>query len=203
MSVHGQATSPGERARARRDRIACWVLGGGSLAVFLAYFVADLAGMVPRELSVTWRSGLRGSSALSGRYEELDPDLFLGVAIGDSRYRLNYATGHAIVTRPRFGIADWVVPERVTYQGQTFTVTALDSFALLYAIGVRTISLPPTLRYTNGAEGMVCAELRTLAVRLPDGSERVFPRAKGFDTPTLRRLTGQPPEPPTEEETAP
>ena len=52
--------------------------------------------------------------------------------------------------------------------------TALDTFALLHAEGVQTLSLPPSLHYTNAAENFPPKSLRTLAMRQPDGSERVY-----------------------------
>ena len=131
---------------------------------------------------------------LDGRYQEFDPDLCLGIAVGDTRYRFNYETRHAIVTRPLFGVRHWVVPDEVRYEGDVFTVTALDPFALLNATGVETVSLPPTLRHTNGAEALACRELRTLTLRLPGGGTRAFPQAKGFGERALRALIPQPSE---------
>lgn len=183
-----------DRARARRDRIARWLFLGCAAVLLGAYACADAAGVLPRELSVRWRSAHRGELDLDRRYAEFDPDLCLGIAVGDTRYRFNYATYHAIVTRPLFGVRHWVVPEEVRFEGDVFTVTALDPFALLNATGVETVSLPPTLRHTNGAEALACRELRTLTLRLPGGGARVFPQAKGFGEETLRRLAPQPSE---------
>lgn len=181
-------------ARARRDRIALRLFLGGAAALLGAYFVADAAQLLPHAISVRWRSAHRGVLDLDGRYQEFDPDLCLGIAVGDTRYRFNYETRHAIVTRPLFGVRHWVVPDEVRYEGDVFTVTALDPFALLNATGVETVSLPPTLRHTNGAEALACRELRTLTLRLPGGGTRAFPQAKGFGEGALRALIPQPSE---------
>lgn len=191
------APPPGDReeaARARRDRWALRLFLGACALLLGAYAVADAHGIVPRELSVRWRTQQRGRLNLDGRYTEFDPDLCLGIAIGDTRYRFNYASYHAIVTRPLFGVRRWVIPEEVRYEGDVFTVTALDPFALLNAPDAETVSLPPTLRHTNGAEALAGKTLRTLTLRLPDGTARDFPSARGFDEATLRRTLGLPPD---------
>ena len=120
------APPPGDReeaARARRDRWALRLFLGACALLLGAYAVADAHGIVPRELSVRWRTQQRGRLNLDGRYTEFDPDLCLGIAIGDTRYRFNYASYHAIVTRPLFGVRRWVIPEEVRYEGDVFTVT--------------------------------------------------------------------------------
>ena len=185
--------SDGE-ARARRDKIARWVFGVCAVLLFGGYVVADFSGVLPREVSVRWRSGLRFKTPDDlTRYKNFDPDLVLGIAIGDTRYWLNHARHHAIVTRPCFWVTDWFVPERVEYEGETYAVTALHPAALLYAEGVTRVSLPPSLLYTNRAEEFVNTELDSLELRLSDGTVRAFPHATGFDQATMRALLGLPP----------
>ena len=117
--------SDGE-ARARRDKIARWVFGVCAVLLFGGYVVADFSGVLPREVSVRWRSGLRFKTPDDlTRYKNFDPDLVLGIAIGDTRYWLNHARHHAIVTRPCFWVTDWFVPERVEYEGVTTSLSAL------------------------------------------------------------------------------
>lgn len=159
----------------RRDRVMRWLLFGVLGGLLAVYFCADVAGWVPPVYSVRERSRkLFLPSAIGERYDNFDPDLCLGVAIGETRYRLNYANGHAIVTRPLFGVTEWEIPERFTFQGQDFTVTALDPFALLNAVGVRTLSLPATLNWLNGATALATKDLQTITLRQEAQAPRTF-----------------------------
>lgn len=170
-------------ARERRDRAVRRLLLGGLGVLLAGYLCADAAGVLPGAVSVRAHTRRRTRIDLPDRYEEYDPDLALGIAVGDTRFRLNHAKGRAIVTRPVFGVADWVIPSAFEWQGRTFTVTALDPFALLNAQGVRAVSLPPTLRHTNQAERFPPESLRRLTLRRADGAERVF--APPFPIPLL------------------
>ena len=183
-----------DEARKRRDKIARWLFGVCAVVLLGGYVVADFAGVVPKEVSVRWRSGLHFDSPEdASRYKNFDPDLVLGIAIGDTRYWINHPKRIAIVTRPCFWVTDWTIPERVEHEGFTYTVAALHPAALLYAEGVTRVSLPSTLLYTNRAEEFVNPELQTLELRLPDGSTKTFPHAQGFTEATMRNLLGLPP----------
>lgn len=183
-----------EEARDRRDKIARWLFGACAILLLGGYVVADFSGIIPREVSVRWRSGLRFQTPDDAtRYKNFDPDLVLGIAIGDTRYWLNHPKRIAIVTRPCFWVTDWSIPERVEHEGTTYTVAALHPAALLYAEEVTRVSLPSTLLYTNRAEEFVNPELQTLELRLPDGSVETFPHAQGFTEATMRNLLGLPP----------
>lgn len=152
-----------------RGLLAC--LGGG----ILLYVACDLAGWVPERLSVQQRSRRRAfPTPIGERYENFDPNLCLGIAIGSTRYRLNYPLGHAIVTRPLFGVSEWEIPERFNHDGQSFEVTALDPFALLNAHGVRSVTLPPTMRWLNGAVALADDSLEQIVLRRRDGTEERF-----------------------------
>lgn len=155
----------------RRDRAFCRALLGGFGGLLVAYLCADAAGVLPAAVSVRAATQRRNRVEISDRYEEYDPDLVLGIAVGDTRFRLNYAKCRAIVTRPVFGVTEWIIPSSFELQGRVFTVTALDPFAFLNAQGVHTISLPPTLRYTNQAERFSPETLRQVKLRRADGSE--------------------------------
>lgn len=158
-----------------RDRLFLRGLVAVLAAALGLYVVCDLAGWVPARLSVQQRSRRRAfPTPIGERYESFDPDLCLGIAIGSTRYRLNYPLGHAIVTRPLFGVRDWEIPERFNHEGQSFEVTALDPFALLNATGVRSVSLPPTMRWLNGAVALACEELASITLRRRDGTEERF-----------------------------
>lgn len=161
-------------ARERLDRLVWrwWVGGLGMLLT--CYLLADAAEALPEAISVRAHTRRRNHIEIPERYEEYDPDLVLGIAVGDTRFRLNYGKCHAIVTRPIHGVTEWVIPSRFELQGRVFTVTALDAFALLNAQGVRTVSLPPTLRYTNEAENCPAETIRALTLRMADGTERTF-----------------------------
>lgn len=158
----------------RRDRLMRRLLLGGLGALFMCYLIADAAELLPEAVSVRIHTRRRNHIEIPERYEEYDPDLVLGIAVGDTRFRLNYGKCHAIVTRPIHGVTEWVIPSRFELQGRVFTVTALDAFALLNAQGVRTVSLPPTLRYTNEAENCPAETIRALTLRLADGTERTL-----------------------------
>ncbi len=174
--------------RARRDRLLGIALFGGLAVLLGCYWVADAVALVPEKFSVRYRRLLRretrstsaelalksGGVLLDTRYEDYDPDLMLGVAIGDTRFRLNHAKHRALVTRPIFGIKDWVIPAQVQYQGATYTVTALDTFALLNASGVETLSLPASLEHINQADAFPPASLRVVTHRQADGSVRTY-----------------------------
>lgn len=159
-------------AHERRDRLVRRLLLGGLGVVLVCYFFADAAELLPEAVSVRTRTLRRNRVEIPERYEEYDPDLVLGIAVGDTRFRLNYGKCRAVVTRPIHGVTEWIIPSTFELQGRVFTVTALDAFALLNAQGVHTVSLPPTLRYTNEAETCPAETLRTLILRQADGSER-------------------------------
>ena len=158
-----------------RDRLFLRGLVAVLAAALGLYLVCDLAGWVPARLSVQQRSRRRAfPTPIGERYESFDPDLCLGIAIGSTRYRLNYPLGHAIVTRPLFGVRDWEIPERFNHEGQSFEVTALDPFALLNAHDVRSVSLPPTMRWLNGAVALAGEALEEIRLRRRDGTEERF-----------------------------
>lgn len=174
-----------DAARIRRDcwmkRLAWFFLGGG----LTLYLVCDWAGVVPAAWSVMRRSAYDWREApteIGGRYDNFDPDLCLGVAIGETRYRLNYANHHAVVTRPLFGITDWEVPATFDFQGYTWLVSALDPFALLNAHGVRRVTLPTGLLWTNGALALADETIQEIVLRSPEGGEKTFRRPfEGLD----------------------
>lgn len=159
----------------RRDQLfrRCFLCLGGGLLVL--YIVLDLCGCLPVAISVTQRSVERWRSLfgrLPDRYETFDPDLCLGIAVGDTRYRFNYPKRIAIVTRPLFGVTDWEIPEEVEYDGVRYDVCALDPFAFLNAVGVESIRVPASIRYTNGAEELPAETLRRVTLCLPEGGTR-------------------------------
>lgn len=166
--------SPESIARAKRDRLALRLLLWSFIPLLIGYFIADGCGLLPVAVSVRIRNERRGRQELCFAKDNIDPDTVLGIAIGDTRFRLNYTNGHAIVTRPVFGVEEWIIPAHFTYQGIPFTVTALDAFAILNAPHAHTISLPPTLEYFNGAPELAGEVLKHLIVRRADGSEDHF-----------------------------
>jgi hypothetical protein len=170
--------SPEAIARAKRDRMAVRLLLWAFLPLVVLYFIVDGIGLLPAVVSVRIRAERRGRAELTVRTNNIDPDTVLGIPIGDTRFRLNYTNGHAIVTRPLFGVEEWIVPAHFTYQGMNFTVTALDTFAVLNATHAHTISLPPTIEHLNGAPELAGEALKCLILRREDGSETrfTFPR---------------------------
>lgn len=171
-----------EAQRARRDRIALRLFLGGMFVVLGMYFTADALGWIPARYSFRAYRG-RGDGSISGRYETFDPDLTLGIAVGETRYRFNYVTGHAIVTRPLFGVRQWRIPETVVYEGERFTVTALDTFAFLHATTVTSAELPATLQYLNNSAQFADERLTSITLHRPDGTAAVY--TPPFDTLTL------------------
>lgn len=168
-----------EAQRARRDRIALRLFLGTLVLVLSVYFTADALGWIPARCSFRAYRG-RGDGSISERYETFDPDLTLGIAIGETRYRFNYVTHHAIVTRPLFGVTRWRIPETVVYDGETFTVTALDTFAFLNATTVTSAELPATLQYLNNSAQFAGERMAAITLHRPDGtSDTFFPP---FDT---------------------
>ncbi|MBQ9693171.1 MAG: hypothetical protein IJV69_00225, partial [Kiritimatiellae bacterium] len=117
--------SPESIARAKRDRLALRLLLWSFIPLLIGYFIADGCGLLPVAVSVRIRNERRGRQELCFAKDNIDPDTVLGIAIGDTRFRLNYTNGHAIVTRPVFGVEEWIIPAHFTYQGIPFTVTAL------------------------------------------------------------------------------
>ena len=166
--------NPAEIARAKRDLIAKRLILWSILPFALAYLVADSLELLPAAISVRIRNEHRNRVTSEYIGQGLDPDLVLGVAIGDTRFRLNHGNGHAIVTRPVTGVRDWLIPAHFTYQGTNFTVVALDPFAMLYATEARTISLPHTLIYDNGAPELANKCLEQLTWRTADGADRLI-----------------------------
>ncbi len=135
-----------------RDKIFLWALLLSIGSVVFAYSVMDFLGWIPPRYSVTaYTRAKRTPRILPG--DPGDPDLVLGVLIGDTRFRLNWGAHWAMVTRPGSHMLEtWIIPERFEYKGETFVVTALDSFALLNAPSVKFVSLPRTLEYMNEAD---------------------------------------------------
>lgn len=163
-----------EQQRARRDRLARRLFFGGSILFFGTYFLADAFGLLPDRYSFRYHAARVGRVSISDRYETFDPDLALGVAIGDTRYRFNYATHHAIVTRPLFGVENWVIPETVVYRDETFVVAALDTFAFLNATTVTRVELPKTLTYLNNSAQFAGEKITEILLHRPDGSSTRF-----------------------------
>lgn len=160
---------------AKRDRWARrigWSLFGVALG---SYLLCDSLGAVPEAWSVRLRSARRANpQPIDLGWGAYDPDLVLGVAIGDTRYRFNYAKSFAVVMRPLFGVTDWVVPEEVIYLGQRFRVTALDPFALMNATTVEQARFPRSLRWLNGAPALATQRLKRLVLEGRSGEEQVF-----------------------------
>ena len=175
-----------EQAQARRDRWMRWIFGSCIIIFLGGYFSADVIGWLPERISVRKRSLRHSASNIGERYDTFDPDLCLGIAIGNTRYRLNYATSHAIVTIPLFGVRVWDIPEFFEFQGQRFVVTALDPFAFLNAGGVEQITLPFTLQWLNQAHTLTCPELKQLNIRQADGQCQVF---EPFNSSNIRPPT--------------
>ena len=171
--------SPEELAREKRDRLFRRLLLWSLIPLALGYLIADGVGLLPAEISVRIRNNNRNAVDPDYLGEGADPNMVLGIAIGDTRFRLNYGNGHAVVTRPVFGVEEWIIPAHFDYQGTHFTVVALDPFAFLYATHAHTISLPPTLEHDNGAPELNAACLRHLYLRKQDGSAQhiTYPRA--------------------------
>ena len=178
-----------ERARDRRDRIFRAVL----IAVLALLALAGLWAAdryhweAPRVERRTLPKAIEGMD--DSRIRELmqpdrvataDPELALGTLVGDTRFRLNYATGRAIVMRPLHGVEEWIVPESFVHNGQRFRVVALDSFALLNAPTVTTVSFPASLEFTNYAARFCSDRLTQLVHRQPDGSERLIRPPESF-----------------------
>lgn len=169
-----------DQQRAKRDRLARRIFFGGSLLIFGTYFLADAFGLLPDRYSFRYHTARVGRVSISDRYENFDPDLALGVAIGDTRYRFNYATHHAIVTRPLFGVENWVIPETVVYRDETYTVTAFDTFAFLNATTVTRVELPKTLVYLNDSAQFAGKRIKEVILHHADGTSKRF--LPPFDT---------------------
>lgn len=174
--------------RARRDRFMVRLFAWLLVPVIALYIIIDCAGLVPATVSVRIRSEHKSRTELAVEVDDTDPDTVLGVAIGDTRFRLNYVNGHAIVTRPIHGVEEWIIPSHFDYQGTHFTVTALEAFALLHATHARVISLPPTLNYLNGAAELSNETLQHLYWRHADGSEEHFAYPRPTDASPLKTI---------------
>lgn len=136
---------------AGRDRGMLFGVLGLLICGSLAYALADARGWVPERFSV--RHYRASGVPVIRPGEPGDPDLVLGVPVGDTRFRLDWRHHEAMVMRPvDRDLEEWIIPSRFVYRGETFTVNALHSFALLYAPAVRRVSLPPTLEYLNEAD---------------------------------------------------
>jgi hypothetical protein len=171
-------------ARAKRHRIFKRFVLWSLLPLIVLYLIADGVGVIPHAVSVRLRNQQRVQRDLRTKGLELDPNTILGIAIGDTRFRLNYTNGHAIVTRPIFGVEEWIIPAHFEYQGTRFTVTALDPFAFLHATTAHTISVPSTIEYFNGAPDLANDCLRHLYYRREDGSQDyvAYPRPATTDS---------------------
>ena len=76
-----------DEARARRDKIARWVFGVCAVLLFGGYVVADFSGVLPREVSVRWRSGLRFKTPDDlTRYKNFDLYVFMYGMFGHTIY---------------------------------------------------------------------------------------------------------------------
>ncbi len=176
-------------AQTRRDRCFRRIVLCVAALLIIPYFILDTVGVLPEVISAKHHIRRRQASGTAEVYRSYDPDLILGVAIGDTRYRFNHAEHFALVTRPLFGVEHWRVPETVEYEGATYTVTSLDTFALLYATTVRTVELPLTLRYFNGAPAIASETVETIAV-----GDRYQATPKDFDIKQARLALGLDPD---------
>ncbi len=175
----------------RRDRWVWRSLLALFVGAVLGYGVLDAYGLLPDRFSVKWHSQQRKKPRVPKEVRLYDPNLVLGVAIGDTRYRFNHEECFALITRPLFGVEHWVIPESVEYLGSTYTVTALDSFALLHAITVKSVRLPKSLLFFNNATEIASESIETIAVALPQGGE--YARAReAFSIAEAREAMGLP-----------
>ncbi len=171
-----------------RDRVFIRGLLLGLLALVMLYTLLDFCGWLPEAVSVAWHTKARRHRSTDSSYgygHEYDPNLVLGVAIGDTRYRFNHAERFALVMRPLFGVTHWRIPETVDYEGTTYTVTSLDTFALLHALTVQEVYLPKTLRYFNQAPAIASKTIQQITV----GDVYSAP-PQTFDIPQARRALG-------------
>ncbi len=180
-----------ETASSRRDRLVGRILVVGFLVAVVGYAVLDAYGVWPDRFSVRWHTKHRKEAKIPKDVMLYDPNLVLGVAIGDTRYRFNHAEHFALITRPLFGVKEWVIPESVEYLDATYTVTALDSFALLHATTVKTVRLPKSLLFFNDATDIASESIETITVALPQGGEYSRPRG-AFSIAEAREAMGLP-----------
>ncbi len=172
-------------AQSRRDRLFRRIVLCAALLFTVPYALLDSFGVLPEAVSARHHINRRRNNNVSNTYRSYDPNLILGIAIGDTRYRFNYAEHFALVTRPLFGVEVWRIPETVEYEGETYTVTSLDTFALLHAITVRKVELPTTLRYFNGAPSIANETIEHISV-----GDRYHAAPKDFDIQQARIALG-------------
>ncbi len=180
-----------ESARTRRDRLLWRVVLLVFLVGIIGYGTLDAFGCWPDRFSLRWRAQHRTTPKVPKEVLLYDPNLVLGVAIGDTRYRFNHAEHFALITRPIFGVTDWVIPESVEYLDATYTVTALDSFALLHATTVKTVRLPESLLFFNDATDIASESIETISVALPQGGAYTRSR-ETFSIAEAREALGLP-----------
>ncbi len=174
-----------------RDRVFLITIVVVFLTAAAGYVVLDLCGWLPDRFSAMWHSRQRREPKVPDTVLLYDPNLVLGVAIGDTRYRFNYKEHFALIMRPLFGVEDWVIPDHVEYLGETYTVTALDSFALLHATTVKTVRLPKSLLFFNEATDIASDTIETISVELPQGGTYTRPRT-AFSIAEAREAMGLP-----------
>ncbi len=144
--------------REQRDKLFTRILLCGLIGALALYALCDVVQIVPAPISVREQTQKRWRMAWKRLEEyrpgdEVDPDLVLGVLIGDTRFRLNWGEHWAMVMRPGdHTLETWVIPERFTYKGEIFLVNSVHSFALLNAPAVKFLSLPRTIVEMNEAE---------------------------------------------------
>lgn len=131
----------------RQDK---WALGGIIALVMIlcvVYVRTCDHGMTLWEFM--WRSRRAGAETNDAQHDNYDPDLYLGIPIGTTRYRFNHSEGYAIAMQQVDFTVDWIIPPKVVYDGVPYEVTAVDTFALIRNPKLRRVTFPHTARHLN------------------------------------------------------
>lgn len=153
----------------------------GMSVLFVGYLFAARMGWLPEALMPshhhvqTATNGIDNQSLLL-EPPNIDPEPYLGFAYQGTRFRFDFEKHEAVVMRPDFQSKGydpreiWVIPSRVEYKHEFYPVTALSATAFLYANGVKTVCLPPTLKHFNGSHEYLEPELEKIILQPPTGA---------------------------------
>lgn len=131
----------------KRDRYALYIGSGMLTAVLLFFLLGNIVGFLPESLRLSGGHG-RGSGTAPGT---VDPDIELGIPIGDFRYRFS-SEGSALVTMPltlHYKKETLIVPQTVEWQETIYTVTTISPTAFIYQRFLKTLLIPPTVTRRN------------------------------------------------------
>ena len=98
-----------------------------------------------------------------------------GVEIDGIHYLLNQSEQTASVVMGKSNSGDIVIPETVSYDGISYTVTSIGSYAFQYCTGLTSITIPNSVTSIEEGAFWYCTDLRSISI--PESVTRIGEKA--------------------------